>query len=320
MSRILYKGALFDYPLSPSNALTSLGVREAAHCMLSFGLARIRRGQPVSFEDWVSQRFGRRLYEIFFRTYTEKVWGIPCTELSADWAAQRICGAILSLGKAIRQALKPGANTSTSLIERFHYPRLGPGMLYERMAEQIQAHAQGSVQREQTVTQVFREGHRITGVEITDGQSNPKRIPSKYVLSSIPLTVLIESMDPPAPEPVLAAARALRFRHLVVVNLVVDSPELFDDTWIYVHSPELKVGRLQNYRAWSPEMVPSSTHSTIGLEYFTGPGDALWEMSDSALIELATQELSATGLVKATVTDGMVIRAPPSLSSLPKRI
>jgi len=307
MSRILYGSKLFDYPLSPTNALANLGVREAARCVASFGRARFGRSKPVSFEDWVSQRFGRRLYEIFFRTYTEKVWGIPCTELSADWAAQRIKD--LSLGKVVREAFRRGPAQSTSLIERFHYPRLGPGMLYERMAEMVEEGG-GAVERRQTVTELHREGFRITGVEVTDLEKNPKRIPASHVFSSIPLTVLIECMQPAAPEAVLAAARALTFRHLLVVNLVVDIPHLFEDTWVYVHSPELKVGRLQNYRAWSPEMVPSTTHSTIGLEYFTGPGDALWEMSDEALIDLATRELKATGMVDAAVTDGMVIRAP----------
>jgi protoporphyrinogen oxidase len=307
LSRILYGGKLFDYPLSPTNALLSLGPIEAARCTASFGRSRLRRREPESFEDWVSQRFGRRLYQIFFRTYTEKVWGIPCTELSADWAAQRIKD--LSLGKVVREAFRRGPAESTSLIEAFHYPRLGPGMLYERMAEQIEA-GSGTVSMEHTVTRVHREGHRVTEIEFEDHEKNPKRIPCDHVLSSIPLTVLIESMDPPAPDAVREAARSLSFRHLVVVNLVVDTPRLFDDTWIYVHSPELQVGRLQNYRAWSPEMVPSATKSTIGLEYFTGPGDALWEMTDEALIELATRELAATGLIDAAVLDGMVIRAP----------
>ena len=308
MSRIYYEGKFYSYPLRAFEALWNLGIWRSALCMASYAKAKVFPNRDIkSFEDWTSNQFGKKLYSIFFKTYTEKVWGIPCTELSADWAAQRIKD--LSLGKVVREAFRKGPAESTSLIETFHYPRLGPGMLYERMAEQIEA-GSGTVSMQHTVTRVHREGHRVTEIAFEDSQKNPKRIPCNHVFSSIPLTVLIESMDPPAPEAVREAARALSFRHLVVVNLVVDIPRIFDDTWIYVHSPELKVGRLQNYRAWSPELVPSATQSTIGLEYFTGPGDALWEMSDEALIALATRELAATGLVDAPVADGMVIRAP----------
>lgn len=308
LSRIFYRGRMFSYPLEPRNALRNLGPIEAARCVASFGRARLRpRGQERSFEEWVSNRFGDRLFEIFFKAYTEKVWGMPCDQISADWAAQRIKN--LSLGGALRQALlKDRSGSVTSLVERFHYPRLGPGQMYERLAARIEEHG-GQVWTGTSVVALHREGFHITAVEIERGGQR-QRLPAEQVLSSIPLTHLVRALSPAAPPEVLEAASRLRFRHMMSVNLIVRGTQLFPDNWVYVHSPELKVGRIQNYGNWSPEMVPTAGHSALGLEYFTQDGDPLWSMPDAELIALATRELAATGLCSAEVIDGLVVRAP----------
>ncbi len=293
LSRILYDGKLYHYPLRPMEALGNLGLVESARCVASFGRARLwPRGDEASFEAWVSNRFGARLFDTFFRTYTEKVWGIPCAEISADWAAQRIKN--LSLRKAIL-----GDPNVTSLIDQFQYPRLGPGMLYDRMAGRL------DVRLRAKVTRVFRDDLRVTGVE-AGGQVYT----ADHFLSSIPLTELVSAMEPAAPAEVLAATRALTFRHLVVACFIVEGAALFPDTWVYVHTPRLRVGRIQNQGNWSPEMVPEAGRSGISLEYFTDDRDPLWTSPDEEILALARRELAASGLCAPRVVDGRVIRAP----------
>ncbi|MCX6956293.1 MAG: FAD-dependent oxidoreductase, partial [Verrucomicrobia bacterium] len=213
MSRIYYRGKFFDYPLKASNALQNLGPLEAARCVMSYGAARLAGGarDAVTFEQWVTSRFGKRLFEIFFKTYTEKVWGIPCSEIAAAWAAQRIKN--LSLGKAAWNALFPSREVIASLIERFHYPRLGPGMMYERMGERIASWG-GEVLKDQKVVAVRRDGFRVTAVK-TRGPDGEQEIPGTAFISSIPLPELVRIMDPPPPDDVMAAADALRFRYMV---------------------------------------------------------------------------------------------------------
>jgi len=333
LSRIYYDGRFFAYPLQPVGALVGLGAVESARCLVSLAAARLRRSvpgrsvpgrrvpgrrvpglgkpnsfeapsfEPPSFEDWVSARFGRRLYEIFFRTYTEKVWGIPCREISGDWAQQRIKD--LSLSRALRSAIGWGQRP-TSLIEQFHYPRLGPGMMMDAMAAQVRAQG-GAIRLGAAVIGVEREGARVRAVRLVGGE----RVAVDQVLCSIPLPVLVQIMDPPAPESVRRAADSLRFRHLITVGLVVDRPDLFPDNWVYVHAPELAVGRIQNFGNWSPEMVAEPGTSVVGLEYFTEDGERLWTLGDGELLALAERELRATGLLGAgRVTDGKVVRVP----------
>ncbi|MFH1464030.1 MAG: NAD(P)/FAD-dependent oxidoreductase [Pseudomonadota bacterium] len=316
LSRIYYRGRFFDYPLAVRNALHNLGPVEAARCVTSWARARARpRPEPQSFEDWVSQRFGRRLFEIFFRTYTEKVWGIPTRELSADWAAQRIKD--LDLGAAVLgavrdllpPALRPRGQEHASLIEEFRYPRTGPGLLFDTMAGQ--AAARGAR---------LHLGHRVVGLEHHRGRVERAwvRLPDggeqafegREFLSSIPLTELVTSLTPDPPAEVVRAARALSYRHMLVVLLAVDHPDLFPDTWIYVHDPGLTVGRIQNFKNWSPAMVPDPATSSLGLEYFCSDGDRLWTMGDDDLLALAQDEIRQTGLLGgASVLGGAVFRA-----------
>ncbi len=308
LSRIYYRNRLFEYPLRVTNALRNLGLLEAARCVASYGRARAMGDADDNFEEWVSSRFGRRLFEIFFKAYTEKVWGIPCSEIGAEWASQRIKN--LSLGVAIRNAfLGSRGQDVASLIEHFRYPRLGPGMMYERMA--ILAAGMGAeIRMRHRAVAIHRNGTRVVAVDV-ETPEGLVRLDGEEFLSSIPLTMLIERLRPAPPPSVLAAARALTYRHLLTIDLIVDAPDLFPDTWIYVHSPDLQVGRIQNFGNWSPEMVPDARTSALGLEYFVSDGDALWTASDAQLVAFGTEELRRTGLLgRARVTDGTVVRAP----------
>ncbi|MEH0845797.1 NAD(P)/FAD-dependent oxidoreductase [Micromonospora sp. CPCC 205711] len=309
MSRIHYRGRLFDYPLRAGNALANLGPVEAVRCVGSYLWARVRPPADQShFEGWVSARFGARLYRMFFKTYTEKVWGLPATALRADWAAQRIRN--LSLGAAVRDALRPGRGGTdvTSLIEEFRYPRLGPGMMWERCAELVTT-AGGTVTVDTTVRAVHRDEGRAVAVTVV-GADGERRIAADHVVSSMPLPALVRAMDPPAPAAVRAAADALRHRDFLTVALVVPTEAGFPDNWIYVHTPGVRVGRIQNFGAWSPEMVRDGG-TCLGLEYFVTEGDALWTAADDELVALGTTELGRLGLVRAgTVTAGYVVRMP----------
>ena len=314
LSRIFYQGKFFDYPLKASNALKNLGLRESARCVLSYGRARLlsKRGAEDNFEEWVSNRFGYRLFDIFFRSYTEKVWGIPTNEIGADWAAQRIKNMELSTAiiGALRRPLGRMVGDQTdvaSLIEEFHYPRRGPGMMYDAMAARVRE-AGGEIRLHTRVTGLRLKDGQISAVtaESADGSYT---LAADHVMSSIPLTSLIKGMSPPAE--VAAAADALTYRNLLTVNLIVDAPDLFPDNWIYVHEPALQLGRIQNYKNWSPDMVPDPSKTSLGLEYFCSSDEPLWKMDDDALIEMATEELRATGLVgRSPVIDGCVVRAP----------
>jgi protoporphyrinogen oxidase len=309
MSRIYYAGRFFDYPLRPLNALRNLGPLEAARCMGSYLWVRLRPPKDQSsFEGWTAARFGWRLYRTFFKTYTEKVWGVPASEIRADWAAQRIKN--LSLGKAVARALMPRRNRKdvTSLIEEFHYPRLGPGMMWERCAELVRAGG-GTVELEAPVVAVRRDKVQATAV-VVERRGCRKELACSHVISSMPLKALVEAMEPPAPQAVRQAASHLRYRDFLTVALVVPQARGFPDNWIYVHYPGVKVGRIQNFGSWSPWMVREGT-TCLGLEYFVFEGDELWQASDEELVRLATEELVALGLVtSADVERGYVVRMP----------
>jgi protoporphyrinogen oxidase len=309
MSRIYYNGKFFDYPLKAGNALKGLGVGEAVLCVLSYGWARIRPPKDqTSFEGWVSARFGARLYRIFFKTYTEKLWGVPATTIKADWAAQRIKN--LSLAKAVMNAILPKKNQKdiTSLIEEFQYPKHGPGMMWERCRELVEA--QGSkVVMESAVTKIHHEGGRAVAVT-AEHDGRPTRYDATHVISSMPISTLVKIMDPPPPNDVLAAANGLGYRDFLTVALVLPVEDGFPDNWIYVHSPEVRLGRIQNFGSWSPYMVKEGK-TCLGLEYFVFEGDDLWSSPDEALVELGKKELAKLGLVKPEkVEAGYVVRMP----------
>jgi protoporphyrinogen oxidase len=309
-SRIYYRGKYYDYPLRLLNALTNIGVYEAARIMLSYFKWQVRPSKVEdSFEQWVINRFGGRLYMHFFRSYTEKVWGIPPRQIRADWAAQRIRN--LSLMKAVVNAVT-GANDTASLIEEFQYPRLGPGMMWEKVRDLVTTHG-GSIEMGTRTTRVLRDGNRVTAIETEhqgpDGEPVRQLLQADHFISTMALRELIESFDPPPPQEVLEAAAKLKYRDFLIVTLVLDHPDPFPDNWIYIHEPGVKVGRIQNFRAWSREMVPNQTQASIGMEYFCNEGDALWVMSDADLIQLAGAELEKLGLaVQTSVADGTIIR------------
>lgn len=309
-SRIYYRGKYYDYPLKIFNALQNIGVYESGRIMLSYAKWRLRPSRiEESFEQWVMNRFGGRLYMHFFRSYTEKVWGISPREIRADWAAQRIKN--LSLYKAVINAIT-GANSTTSLIEQFQYPRLGPGMMWEKVRDLV-IERDGEVRMRSRATRLLWSGSRIEGVEVAeraaDGDERRYVEPADHVVSTMALTDLIAAFDPPPPDPVRAAAARLRYRDFLIVTLILDHADPFPDNWIYIHSPEVKVGRIQNFRAWSAEMAPNPHQASIGMEYFCHESDDLWSMSDADLIALGAQELEKLGLApRRSVIDGTVIR------------
>jgi protoporphyrinogen oxidase len=306
LSRILYRGKLFDYPLKPFNALFGLGVLEAIRCVLSYALVRLRPPKDQSnFEGWVAARFGWRLYRIFFKTYTEKVWGVPATDIQADWAAQRIKN--LSLLNAITSAfgLGRGKGQITTLIEEFQYPRLGPGMMWERCRDLVVAQG-GEVRMSSPVQRVEHADGRAHTVVLVGGE----RLPASAVISSMPMPELVRAMDPPAPAAVLAAADGLSFRDFLTVALVVPASAGFPDNWIYIHEPGVRVGRVQNFGSWSPQLVKDG-FTCLGLEYFVSAGDDLWESTDEELVALGMRELVQLGLVAdGQVQAGYVVRVP----------
>ena len=309
LSRIYYKNKFFDYPLRAMNVLKVVGIRESFLCGCSYIGVRIKKPKNLSsFEGWTASRFGWRLYRMFFKSYTEKVWGIPADELPADWAAQRIKN--LSFGKAVINSILPKRNQKdiTSLIEEFHYPKYGPGMMWEVCTEKVEA-AGTKVLRETLVTRVeHRDGKAVAVTAETEGV--PTTYEATSVISSMPMSGLLRAMDPAPPAEVIAAADALRYRDFITIALVVPDRYSFPDNWIYVHSPDVIVGRIQNFRNWSPYMVKPG-YTCLGLEYFVNVGDRLWEMDDDDLVQLGTAELAHIGLVDVdAVETGYVVRTP----------
>ena len=310
MSRIHYDGKYFDYPLKAMNALRGLGIINAIRIVISYLRARISPS-PVeeNFEQWVTNRFGSRLYEIFFKTYTEKVWGIPCTEIRAEWAAQRIQG--LSLARAILNAtaLQRRSVHIKSLINEFRYPRLGPGQMWEKCAEHLEGMGSQVLMRHYARSIEHANG-KVTGVRV-ETPEGPRHFPADHVISTTDVRSLVRALDPAPPAPVQAAAEGLRYRDFLVVALILETEGLFPDNWIYIHTPGVRVGRIQNFNNWSQAMVPEPGHTCLGLEYFCFEGDGLWESSDADLIALAARELETLGLVPpGLVRDGTVIRMP----------
>jgi protoporphyrinogen oxidase len=308
LSRIYYNRRFFHYPLKPLNALAGLGVWESVLITLSYIKWRvIPYRQEETFEQWVTNRFGKRLFNTFFKTYTEKVWGIPCSELKAEWAAQRIKD--LSLKTVLLSMFFTPKKTIKTLIDQFDYPRQGPGMMWNAFREKIED-AGGEVRVNAGVVAVRRNGTVIESV-IVGSNGKTQLIRGKHFISSMPVTEFIKKLDPPAPAAALEAAGKLHYRDFLTVCLIVNKADLFPDNWIYVHDPDVKVGRIQNFKNWSPEMVPDPARTSLGLEYFCNEGDALWNMSDQQLVELGRQELERIGLASAAdVEDGCVFRVP----------
>ncbi|HZU59202.1 MAG TPA: NAD(P)/FAD-dependent oxidoreductase [Actinocrinis sp.] len=311
MSRIYYRGKLFDYPLKAGNALKGLGLIEAARCIGSYAWARVRPPKDQThFDAWVTARFGKRLFSIFFKTYTEKVWGMSTAELPADWAAQRIKN--LSLMGAIKNALLPKRNQKeiTSLIEEFQYPKYGPGMMWQVATDKVRAQG-GSVELNAPVEHVrWEAGKGAVSVTVASADGTSTEVPADHVVSSTPISALIRSMQPAAPAPVQAAADDLRYRDFLTIALVVPLEAGFPDNWIYIHTPGVKVGRIQNFGSWSPFLVKDG-RTCLGLEYFVNEGDEVWSAPDDELVKLGTAELERLGLIApGNVEAGYVVRMP----------
>jgi len=315
-SKIYYRGQFYSYPLKPFEALSKLGFLESALCVWSFLAARIHPARNLkSFEEWVVNQFGRRLFNIFFKTYTEKVWGMSCKEISADWAAQRIKG--LSLGSAIKNAVLPKhgardrAHVVKTLIDTFRYPRLGPGMMWEACARKVRSRGGEVLLGRSVVSCHFDAERAIWTVTARTADGRLEEYSGEHVISSMPMRQLIAGLEPRLPEAALRSAESLRYRDFVTVGLILRERNRFNDNWIYIHDPNVKVGRVQNYKSWSPEMVPDPNYCCYGLEYFCFEGDGLWAMRDNDLIALAKKELQQVQLaVAADVVDGCVIRQP----------
>lgn len=314
LSRIYYNKKFFNYPLQATNALWGLGVWNSFMTLLSYVKAKINPVYPeITFEDWVTNRFGRRLYEIFFKSYTEKVWGIPCNEISAEWASQRIQG--LSLFSAVKQCLfssypKNKASIIKTLIDSFDYPVKGPGMMWETVAEIIQKE-KSEIEFNAQVNKVFWDQSGVTGIETVDSEGEKKIFTGTDFISSMPIRELIAKMSPQPPQEIIEAAQRLNYRDFLTVALMINKAEVFKDNWIYLHEPSIKAGRIQNFKNWSAEMVPDSSKTCLGFEYFCAEGDELWNSTDLELIGLATKELKKLGFAEENeVIDGAVVRMP----------
>ena len=307
LSRIYYNGKYFAYPLTAKDVVGRLGPVESTLCALSYlWAARRPKVEADTFEEWVTARFGRRLYDAFFRSYTEKLWGIPGSEIRSLWAAQRIKN--FSLGKAMLTMLGLRREHVTTLIEEFQYPRLGPGQMWEEVGARVEEAGIG-IQLQNRCVSITHADRRVRSVVLRhNGDVSEYAVDS--VVSSIALRDLIQSLDPAPPPEVRAAARALRYRDLVLVALMTTEAEPFPDNWIYLHDPETRAGRVQNYGAWSAGMVRPGT-TCLGVEYFCFEGDDVWQMSDEDAVSLATHELARIGLIDPTkVIDGVKVLVP----------
>jgi protoporphyrinogen oxidase len=315
-SRIFYRSQLFDYPLKAFDALSKLGPVEALRCILSYLKVRLQPiPEPRTFEQWITNRFGSRLFQIFFKTYTEKVWGMKCSEISADWAAQRIKD--FSLVKAIWHAILPQKNAGTgdkvikTLINGFRYPRRGPGMLWEETARRISDQGGAVLLGRRVVSLDWNAADRCWTVVTRSEDGTEQTLRGDHVISSMPMRELARALTPAPSGSMQRAAEGLRYRDFLTVALIVKDRDVFDDNWIYIHEPGVKVGRIQNYKSWSPEMVPDAGLNCYGLEYFCFEDDGVWTASDADLIQLASDELVKLGLAdRNDIVDGAVVRQP----------
>ena len=310
LSRIHYDDRFFHYPLKPLEALIGLGPWESFRILVSYARARtFPIDDERTFEEWVVNRFGRRLFEIFFQTYTEKVWGRPCSEIGAEWAAQRIKN--LDLVAALRNALvgsRGDGEVVTTLIDRFHYPRLGPGMLWERWSDRLAARGV-EIRMRSEVTRLHHSEGKVVWAEVRRPDDRTERVAGDHFISTMPVRELVRALRPLPPAWVLEAAERLAYRDFLTVVLILDQASLFPDNWIYIHSPDVRVGRIQNFKNWSPDMVPDPATTSLGLEYFVHEGDELWSLSDPDLMALAERETARLGLAgEGRVLDGTVMR------------
>lgn len=304
LTRIYYNKRFFHYPIKAMDALKNLGILEAARCVINYGLEKLSPTKDTStFEGWVTNRFGKRLYQIFFKTYTEKLWGIPCNVLDADFAAQRIKK--FSLGEAMKAALFGNSGKHKTLVDQFAYPHGGTGMVYERMANKVKANG-GNVFLKQPIKRVLTKNNKAYAIEFEDGSIKEY----DHIVSSMPMTLMVSRL-PEVPENIREATAKLKYRNTIIVYLNVQAKNLFPDNWLYVHSADLRMGRLTNFRNWVPQ-INNNQHSTIcALEYWCYDEDDFWQWDQEKLISLGKEELRKTGLIgNAEISDGFVYKIP----------
>ena len=309
ISRIYFRKRYFDYPLRATDVFRKLGPLRTCHAVLSYLRAlALPRHSVKNMEDWVVNQFGHYLYKTFFKAYTEKVWGIPCTEIGPDWAAQRIKG--LSLREAALSAIAPRRrNGIKTLVKEFHYPRFGPGQMWETAAAKV-CELGGKVELESEILRINHANQRVYSATARSG-SEVKEVPVSHFISSMPLSQLVRILDPAPPSIVQTAASKLRYRDFLIVALMLDTPNLFPDNWIYIHDPTVKVGRIQNFGNWSPDMLPDSSSTCLGFEYFCNESDKLWNMEDEELVRLALNEARKLELFpNQALLNSKVIRMP----------
>lgn len=317
VSRIYFDGRYVDYPLKISNALKAVGPVKSAQAMADYGRTRaMHRARPVeivSMEDAYIDQFGPTLYELFFKRYSEKVWGLPCDQMSGDWVTQRSKG--MSLVTAVKDAVVPSKGKVVSLIDEFMYPKYGFGRLSERMAEGI-GRMGNQVRLGAGVTKVHRDGNRVTGVTV-ETENGPELVTATNYISSIPLTVLAKIIEPAAPADVLAAADALTFRNIVTVNIMLKRRQVTPDTWLYVHDRNILFGRFHEPKNWSTAMVPGDDFTSLVVEYFCSPGDAIWNMTEEEFVKQTVDHLvnDLKFIDRSEVIDGFIIRAPRAYPS-----
>jgi len=310
LTRIYYGGKYFSYPLKAKEALLTLGPIESAKILVSYVKSQLFPNRhPRNFAQWVTSRFGRRLFEIFFQAYTEKLWGIPCTEISADWAAQRIKG--LSLLKAARSALLGNDGKVKTLIDRFEFPRLGSGQLYEKIGEYLRQHNQ-SVLLNTEVVQVHHDNFQVTQITLRNRQTGEEStVNCGGVISSVPISLLVQQINPPAPSEAIAAAKSLKFRNTILIYLIVEGNNLFPDNWLYINEPSVQLGRVTNFANWSPEMLPNQHQTPLCCEYWCNYDEPMWQQPEAELLERAERELRKIGLLnREKVSGGFVVRLP----------
>jgi protoporphyrinogen oxidase len=317
LSRIYYDGKYFNYPLSFLNTFWNIGITKSFICISSYLRCKIfQPGDNNTFEGWITNNFGRKLYDLFFKTYTEKIWAMACRDISADWAIQRIKG--LSLGVAIRKTLFgiKGTSGPKTLKDEFFYPKRGPGEFYKRLERLISAQS-GNFLYDTTITNIKHNRQKISSIEIKNCRGGEtENIPVDYLFSSIPLPIFIRLLNPPPPQDIMAAADKLRFRSFLVVNIILNKELVFPDQWIYVHSPEVRLGRIQNYKNWNPAMVADPNKTSLGLEYFCTEEDSLWNMKDMDLIHFAVNELEKIHITsRRHLISGFVVRYPNAYPS-----
>ncbi len=310
LSRICYKGKYFHFPLRLGNALFGMGLFGSMAILGSYVKSRILpHKKEETFEEWVSNSFGKRLYQIFFRTYTEKLWGIPCSEIGAEWAKERIGG--VSLFSAIAHAFLGRAKSGKGILtSEFRYPVLGPGMMYEAMKTEIERMG-SSVAQASEVISINHNQSEILAVTVKNKAGKERSLVGTKFISTIPISLLIQRMTPKPPPDVVQASRKLKFRGLAVVHLIIDKENLFPDNWLFIHSPEVKVARIQNYKNWSARMVPDTTKTSLGLEYFCTESDDFWNQPEEKLIATAKDELETLNIVDGhAILDAFVFKIP----------